>query len=116
MCRFLVYKGTDMLMADLLTRSAQSLIRQSYRARELEEPLNGDGFGIGWYADGDPVPSYYNFAVADDRYRMYPAARVPRAVIVASEPLTEHAEDWERVPRNHMVAIGGDFTLALSAL
>jgi predicted glutamine amidotransferase len=283
MCRFLVYKGTDMLMADLLTRSTQSLIRQSYRAREREEPLNGDGFGIGWYADGDPIPcvitgvtpawsnrnlhnlaeklrtgmvfahvraaspgmpvtelnchpfrhgellwmhngrvaqftrikrrlrdalsdprydfvqgttdsehafavfldryfeqdgpptarrledavrhtierlvewtrgagvtdpSYYNFAVTDGRhivasrfvdaeeqqpetlyfargdrfavqdgrYRMYPATRSPRAVIVASEPLTEHAEDWERVPRNHFVTIADDFSLRLSPL
>ncbi len=37
-------------MADLLTRSEQSLIRQSFKAREREEPLNGDGFGVGWYA------------------------------------------------------------------
>jgi predicted glutamine amidotransferase len=270
-----------MLMAELLTRSTQSLIHQSYRAREREEPLNGDGFGVGWYADGDPVPcvitgvtpawsnrnlhnlaekirtgmlfahvraaspgmpvtdlnchpfrhgellwmhngrvaqfsrikrrlrgglsdaryefiqgttdsehafavfldrlladpgrptaqrladamrhtigtlveqtreagitdpSYYNFAVTDGthvvcsrfvdsgehqpetlyiargerfavqqgRYRMYAGA--PRAVIVASEPLTEHAEDWERVPRNHLVTIDSGFAVETSAL
>jgi predicted glutamine amidotransferase len=283
MCRFLVYKGTDMLMAELLTRSTQSLIRQSYRAREREEPLNGDGFGVGWYADGDPVPcvitavtpawsnrnlhnlaeklrtgmvfahvraaspgmsvtelnchpfrhgellwmhngrvaqfprikrrlreslsderyafiqgttdsehafavfldrllaepgaptvarleaamrqtieqlsgwtraagidepSFYNFAVTDGRhivasryvdapdhqpetlyyargerfvcqdghYRMDPATGPPHAVIVASEPLTEHAEDWERVPRNHLITIGTDLEPTLLAL
>lgn len=283
MCRFLVYKGPEMLMAELLTRSPQSLIRQSYRAREREEPLNGDGFGVGWYADDDPVPcvitavtpawsnrnlhnlaeklrtgllfahvraattgmlvtelnchpfrhgellwmhngrvaqftrikrrlrasltddryafiqvttdsehafavfldrlfehagpptlatladamrrtlamlgewtreagitdpSFYNFAVTDGRhvvatryvdspedqpetlyyafgdrfvcrdghYRMYPAGGPPRAVIVASEPLTEHAEDWHRVPRNHLVAVDSDCTLEVSAL
>ncbi|MDH3475199.1 MAG: class II glutamine amidotransferase [Rhodospirillales bacterium] len=49
MCRFLVYKGREMLMADLLTSSEQSLIRQSFQARERAEPLNGDGFGVGWY-------------------------------------------------------------------
>lgn len=49
MCRFLAYAGPQILMADLLTRSHQSLIRQSYKAREREEPLNGDGFGVGWY-------------------------------------------------------------------
>jgi len=49
MCRFLVYKGREMFMSDLLTKSAQSLIQQSFKAREYHEPLNGDGFGVGWY-------------------------------------------------------------------
>jgi predicted glutamine amidotransferase len=272
-----------MLMAELLTRSTQSLIHQSYRAREREEPLNGDGFGVGWYAQDDPNPcvitgvtpawsnrnlhnlaeklrtgmlfahvraaspgmpvtdlnchpfrhgellwmhngrvahfsrikrrlratlsdarydfiqgttdsehafavfldhlladpgrptvsrmagavrhtivrlkeltreagitdpSYYNFAVTDGsivvasryvdsehhepetlyiargdhfavqqgRYRMYAAAGEPRAVIVASEPLTEHAEDWERIPRNHLVSIDAGFAVQVSPL
>ncbi|MGD9000652.1 MAG: class II glutamine amidotransferase [Granulosicoccaceae bacterium] len=47
-------------MADLLTRSDRSLIRQSYDARERLEPLNGDGFGVGWYAPGtDPIPAVF---------------------------------------------------------
>ena len=50
MCRFLAYKGQPIFLADLLTRAEQSLIRQSFQAREREEPLNGDGFGVGWYA------------------------------------------------------------------
>ena len=50
MCRFLVYKGREIFMSDLLTHSEQSLILQSHRARERQEPLNGDGFGVGWYA------------------------------------------------------------------
>jgi ergothioneine biosynthesis protein EgtC len=50
MCRFLAYKGHQIFLADLLMRSEQSLIRQSFQAREREEPLNGDGFGVGWYA------------------------------------------------------------------
>ncbi|MDH3531860.1 MAG: class II glutamine amidotransferase [Gammaproteobacteria bacterium] len=60
MCRFLLYKGRDILMSDLLLRSSQSLIRQSYKAREREEPLNGDGFGVGWYAHAiDPTPGLF---------------------------------------------------------
>jgi ergothioneine biosynthesis protein EgtC len=60
MCRFLVYRGREVLLADLLTRPEQSLIRQSYKAREREEPMNGDGFGVGWYAgDLDPVPGVF---------------------------------------------------------
>lgn len=61
MCRFLVYKGPQMLLSDLLTRSEQSLIRQSFKARERQEPLNGDGFGVGWYDPQiDPTPCVFN--------------------------------------------------------
>ena len=50
MCRFLCYSGPPVLLSDLLYRPGHSLILQSYRARERAEPLNGDGFGVGWYA------------------------------------------------------------------
>ncbi|HRH40828.1 MAG TPA: class II glutamine amidotransferase [Pyrinomonadaceae bacterium] len=50
MCRFIGYIGRKILLADLILRPQNSLIRQSYKARERSEPLNGDGFGIGWYA------------------------------------------------------------------
>lgn len=60
MCRFLAYKGREMLMSDLLVRAEQSLILQSYKAREREEPLNGDGFGVGWYTpEIDPTPCVF---------------------------------------------------------
>jgi glutamine amidotransferase len=49
MCRFLIYKGKRAVIADLITRPEHSLIKQSFHAREREEPLNGDGFGVGWY-------------------------------------------------------------------
>ena len=54
MCRFMIYKGKkSMLMADLLTHPARSIITQSYDSRERMQcnPLNGDGFGVGWYGD-----------------------------------------------------------------
>lgn len=50
MCRFLAYLGTPILAEDLITKPENSLIHQSYGAREMDEPLNGDGFGLGWYA------------------------------------------------------------------
>lgn len=49
MCRFIAYAGAPVLLADLLYRPANSLIMQSYDAKERPEPLNGDGFGVGWY-------------------------------------------------------------------
>jgi predicted glutamine amidotransferase len=46
-----------MLLSDLLYRPSNSLINQSYNARERHEPLNGDGFGVGWYVpELDPTP------------------------------------------------------------
>jgi glutamine amidotransferase len=57
MCRFLTYAGAPLLLADLLYRPVNSLIMQSHHARERIEPLNGDGFGIGWYVpEIDPTP------------------------------------------------------------
>ncbi len=57
MCRFIAYAGAPLLMADLLYRPVNSLIMQSHHARERAEPLNGDGFGVGWYVpEIDPTP------------------------------------------------------------
>lgn len=57
MCRILVYKGNPVLLADLVTKPDHSLILQSYRSKERTEPLNGDGWGVGWYVpDISPNP------------------------------------------------------------
>jgi len=49
MCRFIAYLGAPLLLDDVLYKPKNSLINQSFKAQEMEEPLNGDGFGIGWY-------------------------------------------------------------------
>jgi len=49
MCRLIAYKGTPIVLDRLLYQPKNSLINQSFNAKEIEEPLNGDGFGIGWY-------------------------------------------------------------------
>jgi glutamine amidotransferase len=49
MCRLLAYLGTPIIIDQLLYQPKNSLVNQSINAREIEEPLNGDGFGIGWY-------------------------------------------------------------------
>ncbi|MCK6439500.1 MAG: hypothetical protein L6Q71_04795, partial [Planctomycetes bacterium] len=43
MCRFLMYMGEPVSMASLVTEPENSLIKQSYMAKERPEPLNGDG-------------------------------------------------------------------------
>lgn len=60
MCRLLAYKGTTIAVDELLYKPKNSLINQSVNAKELEEPLNGDGFGIGWYSqDISPEPATF---------------------------------------------------------
>ncbi|GAB4015149.1 MAG: hypothetical protein Fur0010_13880 [Bdellovibrio sp.] len=60
MCRFLTYSGRPVLMHDLLYEPKNSLIKQSIKANEAVEPLNGDGFGIGWYNNElDETPGLY---------------------------------------------------------
>jgi glutamine amidotransferase len=49
MCRLVAYMGRPILMEKLLIEPKNSLINQSFNAKEIEEPLNGDGFGVGWY-------------------------------------------------------------------
>jgi len=58
MCRFVVYLGNPIHLSSLTTEPENSLIHQSYDSRERAEPLNGDGFGIVWYA-----PDLHNKAV-----------------------------------------------------
>lgn len=49
MCRFLAYQGSPIRLDEMLYEPEHSLIHQSVHAHEREEPLNGDGWGVGWY-------------------------------------------------------------------
>src|SRR5688572_25004900 len=60
MCRFVAYIGKeDMLLAELLAKPNNSLIKQSLLARESRTPTNGDGFGVGWYTPFDKTPALF---------------------------------------------------------
>ncbi|MBK0402897.1 class II glutamine amidotransferase [Adhaeribacter sp. BT258] len=60
MCRFVAYIGKPIMMYDLLFKPKNSLINQSVKAHEAEEPLNGDGFGIGWYTpEANDMPGLF---------------------------------------------------------
>ncbi|MFI8193780.1 class II glutamine amidotransferase [Streptomyces sp. NPDC085946] len=56
MCRWLAYSGTPVLLETILYRPRHSLIDQSLHARLGVETTNGDGFGVGWYADARDGP------------------------------------------------------------
>ena len=57
MCRHLAYVGEPVRLADLLLTPPHSLLRQSWAPCDMRGggTVNADGFGIGWYADGEPV-------------------------------------------------------------
>jgi len=58
MCRFLAYRGAPLLLEDLVTAPAHSLIHQSLHAEESKAVTNGDGFGVGWYGERS-IPGLY---------------------------------------------------------
>ena len=63
MCRHLGYLGRPRPLRELLTDPPHSLLRQSWEPRrQARGRLNADGFGVGWYAEGDPVPARYRRA------------------------------------------------------
>lgn len=59
MCRFILYLGSPLTVSSLVTEPEHSLINQSVHAREREEPLNGDGFGLAWYARESTEPGLF---------------------------------------------------------
>ncbi|WP_405977464.1 ergothioneine biosynthesis protein EgtC [Streptomyces sp. NBC_00158] len=63
MCRHLAYLGPPVALERLLNEPEHSLVRQSWQPRRQRfGTVNADGFGIGWYAGGDPVPARYRRA------------------------------------------------------
>ncbi len=63
MCRHLAYLGPPATLAAVLSDPSHGLVRQSWAPRQQRHgTVNVDGFGIGWYADGDPVPARYRRA------------------------------------------------------
>jgi predicted glutamine amidotransferase len=53
MCRWLAYSGTPIKLEELLVKRDRSLIDQSLHSRQGATTTNGDGFGVGWYEEGE---------------------------------------------------------------
>lgn len=64
MCRWLAYSGQQIFIEQLITLPEHSLVEQSMKTKmnfDTEGNLmhtNGDGFGVGWYADRD-IPGVF---------------------------------------------------------
>jgi predicted glutamine amidotransferase len=58
MCRWLAYSGSPIRLEELLVKRDRSLIDQSLHSRQGATTTNGDGFGVGWYVNGEPPRLY----------------------------------------------------------
>ena len=58
MCRWLAYSGSPIRLEELLVKRDRSLIDQSLHSRLGATTTNGDGFGVGWYDEGE-TPRVY---------------------------------------------------------
>ncbi|MGH3326896.1 MAG: ergothioneine biosynthesis protein EgtC [Streptomycetales bacterium] len=64
MCRHLAYLGSPRTLRALLCEPPHGLYRQAWAPRfQRYGTVNADGFGVGWYVPGDPVPARYRRAV-----------------------------------------------------
>ncbi|MGW0392843.1 ergothioneine biosynthesis protein EgtC [Streptomyces sp. NPDC003042] len=60
MCRHLAYVGPPLALGRLLSEPEHSLVHQAWDPHHQRSgTVNADGFGVGWYAQGDPVPARY---------------------------------------------------------
>jgi glutamine amidotransferase len=59
MCRWLAYSGSPVPIEALVSKPKNSLIHQSRESAMGATALNADGFGVGWYAPGDPYPALF---------------------------------------------------------
>ena len=61
MSRLLAYHGPAISFSDALLVHPHSLIEQAYAPVEMVTGrVNADGFGLGWYAEGEALPGTYH--------------------------------------------------------
>ncbi|MFD5429255.1 ergothioneine biosynthesis protein EgtC [Streptomyces sp. NPDC127084] len=99
MCRHIAFLGPEAALGELLVAPPHGLLRQSWAPRRQRYgTVNADGFGVGWYAAGDPVPARYRRAgpVWGDQ-SFADLARVVRAgaLLAAVRDATEPGADGE---------------------
>jgi glutamine amidotransferase len=84
MCRHIAYLGPPAALRSVLIDPPHGLYRQAWAPRLMRHgTVNADGFGVGWYADGDPTPARYRRAVPIWADESLPGiARVTRSAAV----------------------------------
>ena len=64
MCRWMGWSGQPVVVEELLFKPKRSLVEQSLHSRMGVETTNGDGFGLGWYGQGDGPGVYHSVSPA----------------------------------------------------
>jgi predicted glutamine amidotransferase len=64
MCRWMAWLGQPMLIEELLFKTQHGIVDQSLHSRMGAETTNGDGFGLGWYGDGEGPGVYHSVSPA----------------------------------------------------
>ena len=60
MCRHFAYVGDEVSIKSVLFDPPHGLVQQAWAPRwQRHGTMNVDGFGVGWYSGGDPVPARY---------------------------------------------------------
>lgn len=86
MCRLVAYLGAPIFTDEIIIKPKNSLVRQSYAAQETDYPVNGDGFGIGWYKNEiRKEPGLYKsvFPAWNDKNLLYNASFIQTSCFFA---------------------------------
>eukprot|EP01059_Diplonema_ambulator_P026224 TRINITY_DN4345_c0_g1_i1.p1 TRINITY_DN4345_c0_g1~~TRINITY_DN4345_c0_g1_i1.p1 ORF type:complete len:1221 (+),score=406.54 TRINITY_DN4345_c0_g1_i1:60-3722(+) len=99
MCMVMTCNAEGILLADIVTKPAMSIIRQSFCSQERaklppgqlpilsyeQSYLNGDGYGVGWYCKADPIPCVFTSIKPawNDRNLEHLAAKIRSDVVLA---------------------------------
>jgi glutamine amidotransferase len=99
MCRHLAYLGEAVTLRSVLMDPPHSLQAQAWAPRRQRHGVvNADGFGVGWYADGDPVPARYRRAKpiwSDPTFADLARVTSSRAMLAAVRDATSGTEAGE---------------------
>lgn len=99
MCRHIAYVGDPVALGEVLLLPEHALVRQSWEPRmQRHGTVNADGFGVGWYADGDPAPGRYRRrgpVWGDETFTDLARVVRSRALLAAVRDATEAGADGE---------------------
>lgn len=108
MCRFVLYHGSPLPLASLITEPTHSIIKQSVHADEADEPLNGDGFGVAWYAPelSDRPAAFRSVTPAWSNLNLLDLARVTKSGCVLAHVRAATAGQSVIEPNCHPFTFG----------